>query len=170
MNDDGLTEDLVLRLAEAIDESCMPRKYAATFCGVSPKTFERWVRAGETGSGSALHVELARMVNQAEAQKVGTSMRNLHALGTMDPAAATSFLKLFKPADFGGPKRQTDEWDSSERAAEKRKKLLASPPPRMLSELAAHGWWQFPWQLEPEDLAALEAIQSKYRDAPRLGA
>jgi hypothetical protein len=79
----------------------------------------------------------------------------------VDPKAGETFLKMFKPADFGGPKRVADEFDDAERHAEKRDKLLDNPPPRLRAVLTRKGWWQFTGTLSAEDVATLVAIQER---------
>lgn len=159
--DDGLTREILHSLVAAIDNDNLPRKFAALVSGVSPKTFARWMVRGETGTGSALHTELAKSVNVAEGSKVGTAMTSLHDMARLDPKAAEAFLKFFKPGDFGGPKRVADEFDDPERHADRRDKLLDNPPPRLRAVLSAKGWWQFRGTLSPEDTAALLAIQER---------
>lgn len=169
-DDDGLTSDLADALVEAIEQECMPRKFAATYNGVSPKTLERWIAMGATGTGSALHVSLAKRVLRAEGGKVGNVMSNLKAMSFTDAKAGESFLKLFKPGDFGGPRREPDEFDGIERNQQKQDKLLASPPPRLRAKMTLHGWWQFPPELTVEDRAALMTMQRKYQTAALLTA
>lgn len=163
LDNDGLSIDLIASLEGAIRERSLPRKFAATACGVSPKTFERWIRMGETGTGTALHTELARRVHLAEAEKIGHGMTCLAQCAYEDGKAARSYLELFKPGDFGGPARVADEFESLERHKDRRHALLTSPPPRMLAEFRTHGWWQFPGALEQGDRETLEALSQKYR-------
>ncbi len=165
--DDGLTAELADAIVAAIEDECMPRKYAATCNGVSPKTLERWIGMGATGSGSAVHTSLAKRVFQAEGGKVGKVMRNLESMSFEDSKAGEAFLKLYKPGDFGGPRREPDEFDALERNAGKQDLLLAHPPPRLRAKMSAHGWWQFPLDLSPEERATLLGIQRK-RSAPAL--
>jgi hypothetical protein len=160
--DDGLTAELADGLVSAIADECMPRKFAATYNGVSPKTLERWIAMGATGSGSAKHRELAKRILKAEGGKVGRVMRCLNELAAEDGKAGEAFLKLFKPGDFGGPRREPDEFDSIERNAQKQDKLLESPPPRLRAKMTAHGWWQFR-ELSPEDRETLRDIQGKHQ-------
>jgi len=169
-DDDGLTSALADAIVLAIEEECMPRKFAATYNGVSPKTLERWIAMGATGTGSALHASLAKRVLRTEGGKVGKVMRNLSALSFEDGKAGEAFLKLFKPGDFGGPRREPDEFDGIERNAQKQDKLLQSPPPRLRAKMALHGWWQFPVDLSGDDRAALVAMQRKYQTAALLTA
>ncbi len=159
--DDGLTDALADAIVDAIEDDCMPRKYAATYNGVSPKTLERWIGMGATGTGSDLHTSLAKRVLRAEGGKVGAVMRNLKAMSAEDGKAGEAFLKLYKPGDFGGPRREPDEFDALERNAGKQDLLLAHPPPRLRAKMGAHGWWQFRVDLSAEDRAVLLAIQRK---------
>lgn len=167
-DDDGLTSDLANALVEAIEVECMPRKFAALFNGVSPKTLERWIAMGATGTGSALHTSFARRIFRTEGSKVGRVMGNMERLAAVDCKAGESFLKLFKPGDFGGPRKEPDEFDGIERNQQRQDKLLASPPPRLRAKMAMHGWWQFPVEMTGEDRAALVAMQRRYRSAPLL--
>lgn len=160
---DGLTRELVDGIVGDIEINKMPRKFAATGNGVSPRTVERWIDKGTIGDGEPLHIEFARRVHAAESRVVGETMRNLHGISDKDARAGDYFLKAFKPGDFGGPKAEPDEFDRLERQVSRRQSLLAKPPPRMLAELAAHGWWQFPVDVSAEDRAVLEALQAKYR-------
>ncbi len=163
MSVDGLDKALLDGLVWAIEQLNMPRKFAATYNGVSPRTFERWLAMGNTGTGTDLHVTLARRVYRAEAAKVGDTMTALKVMAGDDPKAAEAYLKLFKPGDFGGVKPEPDEFESAERSAAKRGSQLDSPPPRMLAEMTSKGWWKFPPDLSDEDRATLCAIQDKYR-------
>lgn len=159
---DGLTRSLKERLVEAIVEDRLPRKYAATSNGVSPRTLELWIAMGAAGTGTPLHAELARDVYEAEGAHVGQQMRNLDALGAADPKAAVAFLQFFKPLDFGGTAPAGDEFAEPARNAQRQDLLLDNPPPRMLAKFREHGWWKFTVQLEEEDRMVLMAIQEKY--------
>jgi hypothetical protein len=118
---------------------------------------------GSTGTGSALHVSLARRVYKAEGMKVGKTMTALEAMAQDDTQAAVAYLKYFKPGHFGGVKPAPNEFANAERAARKRINLLDNPPPRMLAEMTSKGWWKFSLELSAEDRATLSAIQDKYR-------
>jgi hypothetical protein len=166
--DADLTRERLERLITAMRDLCMPRKFAATYCGVSPKTFERWIGLGATGTGTALHIELAEAVYQIEGLKVGTAIGALERMAMAEPKAAEAFLKLYKPGDFGGPRPEPDEFEALERHAARQDKLLQKPPPRMLEKMRANGWWQFATTLSPEDRATLTAIQAKYIAAHAL--
>lgn len=159
---DGLTRALKEAIVEAIVEDRLPRKYAATVNGVSPRTLEQWIVMGAAGTGSALHTELARDVYEAEGAHVGTQMRNLDTLGSADPKAAVAFLQFFKPRDFGGPDATGDEFAEPARNAQRQDLLLSNPPPRMLAKFREHGWWKFAPTLDEEDRMVLIAIQEKY--------
>jgi hypothetical protein len=163
VSDDGLTAVLADSLVEAIEVHNMPREFAATYNGVSPDTFERWLMMGSTGTGTELHVSLARRVYKAEGMKVGETMTGLKAMALEDSRAAEAYLKMFKPGHFGGVKPAPNEFASAERAARKRINLLDNPPPRMLAEMTAKGWLKFSLDLSDEDRATLSAIQDKYR-------
>lgn len=168
--EDGLTRERLEEIIEAIADQCMPRKYAATYCGTSPKTLERWIAQGATGVGGPLRAELARRVFKAEGTKVGGAMQSLYAMRSVSAAAGEAFLKLFKPGDFGGPRPEPDEFDDIERQTGRRRRLWDKPPPKMLREAREAGWWQFSRELSAEDRALLEAIQAKYTSAPALPA
>ena len=159
---DGLTRSLKDALVEAIVEDRLPRKYAATSNGVSPRTFELWIAMGAAGSGSAIHGELARDVYEAEGSLVGQQMRNLDVLGRADPKAAVAFLQFFKPLDFGGSPPTGDEFAEPARNAQRQDLLLENPPPRMLAKFREHGWWKFSARVDAEDRMVLMAIQEKY--------
>jgi hypothetical protein len=163
---DGLTRKMKEAIVEAILEDRLPRKYAATVNGVSPRTLESWIVMGAAGLGTALHTELARDVYEAEGAHVGTQMRNLDTLGSADPKAATAFLQFFKPGDFGGPMPAGDEFQEPARNAQRQDLLLGNPPPRMLAKFREHGWWKFVPVLEEEDRMVLIAIQEKYAARP----
>lgn len=167
--EDGLTQEIADRFVRAILKRNLPRKFAATYCGVSPKTAERWIAMGATGTGSALHVDLARRVYAVEGRKVGSAMTNLAILALKDAKAGETFLKFFKPGDFGGPASTPDEFEGLERHADRRRQLWTNPPPRMLREARDAGWWQFPLELDAGDRDALLALQEKY-SARRAGA
>lgn len=164
---DGLTRTLKNALVEAIVEDRLPRKYAATVNGVSPRTFELWIAMGAAGDGTALHAELARDVYEAEGAHVGTQMRNLDALGSADPKASVAFLQFFKPLDFGGTAPAGDEFAEPARNARRQDLLLDNPPPRMLSKFREHGWWKFSMLIDEEDRMVLMAIQEKYANLPQ---
>ena len=159
---DGLTRTLKDALVEAIVEDRLPRKYAATSNGVSPRTFEHWIAMGAAGLGSAIHGELARDVYEAEGSIVGQQMRNLDALGRADPKASVAFLQFFKPMDFGGSPPTGDEFAEPARNAQRQDLLLTNPPPRMLAKFREHGWWKFSPHVDDEDRMVLIAIQEKY--------
>jgi hypothetical protein len=163
VNDEGLTKAVADELVAAVQEMNLPRKFAATFCGVSPKTFDRWLSLGATGAGSALHIDLARRIYEAEGRKVGGAMTALQLMAEADPKAAEAFLKMFKPGDFGGVKPEPDEFDGAERNAQKRAHILDAPSPRLLAEFGAKGFWKFPAEIDDEDRATLIAIQNKYQ-------
>lgn len=159
---DGLTRALLNALVDAIVEDKLPRKYAATMNGVSPRTFDLWLAMGAAGTGSALHAELARDVYEAEGGLVGEQMRNLHTLGREDPKAAVAFLQFLKPMDFGGTPPAGDEFAEPARNAQRQDLLLANPPPRMLAKFREHGWWKLPPKIEDEDRLVMLALQEKY--------
>ncbi len=163
---DGLTRSLKDALVEAIVEDRLPRKYAATSNGVSPRTFELWIAMGAAGSGSAIHAELARDVYEAEGMRVATQMKNLDTLGAADPKAAVAFLQFFKPLDFGGSPPTGDEFAEPARNAQRQDLLLENPPPRMLAKFREHGWWKFSPKVDDEDRMVLLAIQEKYAALP----
>lgn len=163
---DGLTRSLLDALVQAIVEDKLPRKYAATVNGVSPRTLELWISMGAAGAGTALHAELARDVYEAEGALVGDQMRNLHQMGTADPKAAVAFLQFFKPLDFGGTPPTGDEFQEPARNAQRQDLLLSNPPPRMLAKFREHGWWKMPPNLDDEDRMVLIAMQEKYALQP----
>lgn len=160
---DGLTRVRLDNLVEAIVTDKLPRKYAATVNGISPRTLELWISMGAAGMGTSLHTELAREVYSAEGGIVGAQMQNLYTLGREDPHAATQFLKFFKPMDFGGTPPTGDEFAEPARNAARQELLLDSPPPRMLAKFREHGWWKFAQKLDEEDRMVLFAMQEKYR-------
>ena len=159
---DGLTRALKDVIVEAIVEDRLPRKYAATSNGVSPRTLELWIAMGAAGTGTALHAELARDVYEAEGSLVGQQMRNLSVLGREDPKAAVCFLQFFKPLDFGGSPPTGDEFAEPARNAQRQDLLLDNPPPRMLAKFREHGWWKFSPRIDDEDRLLLLALQEKY--------
>ena len=163
---DGLTRSLKDALVDAIVEDRLPRKYAATSNGVSPRTFELWIAMGAAGTGSAIHAELARDVYEAEGMRVSNQMRNLDVLGREDPRAAIAFLQFFKPLDFGGSPPTGDEFAEPARNAQRQDLLLENPPPRMLAKFREHGWWKFSPRVDDEDRMVLIAIQEKYAAIP----
>jgi hypothetical protein len=162
LNDGGLTIDLVDKLVACITQQKLTHKYAALACGVSPDTFEDWLEQGETGTGTALHVDLAKRVHEADANHVGHAMGNLHAMCDKDPKAAEMFLKLLKPGDFGGPQANPDRFSGQARNKKKRANLLANPPPRMIAEMRQYGYQRLPTNLSAEDQQAINAICAKY--------
>jgi hypothetical protein len=160
--DDGLTEALVEALVAAV-ESPLPRRFAALKCGVSPKTFERFLQDGASGVGSALSVELARRVYQFEAADVGEEMQHLKTLARHNPQATETYLRVMHPADFGGFVRKTpDEFEAPQRQQRTQDRLLDHPPPRMLAKFRAHGWVKLPPSMTDEDRAAVMAILARY--------
>lgn len=166
MSEDGLARGILDGLVEAIEQRSLPRKYAALENGVSPSTFELWVAMGETGQGGPLHEELARRVHKAEASKVGKAMTGLEAMASEDPKAAESFLKLFKPGDFGGVKPDPDSFDDPQRKATRQDMLLDNPPPAMRAKLTAHRYLRLPEGMSAEDRALIDALIDKYNAAP----
>lgn len=160
---DGLNAELLEFIVNDIVQLKLPRKYAATKNGVSPTTLQRWIDMGTIGDGNFLHAELAKRIHEAEANVIGQVMTNQHLLSAQDPRAADVFLKAFKPGDFGGPKPEADEFDRLERQAKRRQALLDAPPPRMLAEMTARGWWHFPTDISDDDRAILVEMQQRYR-------
>jgi hypothetical protein len=162
LSDGGLTIDLVDKLVACVAQQKLPHKYAALACGVSPTTFEDWLEQGETGTGTSLHIDLAKRIHEADANHVGHTMSNLHGMCEKDPKAAELFLKLLKPGDFGGPKADPDRFSGQGRNKKKRASLLANPPPRMLAEMRQYGYQRLPMNLSKEDQEAINAICAKY--------
>lgn len=162
LSDGGLTIELVDSLVARISQDHMTHKYAALACGVSPDTFENMLELGETGTGTALHTDLARRVHEADAAHVGAAMKNLHLMTVTDPKACELYLKFTKPGDFGGPKADPDRFSGQGRNKKKRASLLANPPPRMLAEMRQYGYQRLPVNLSAEDQAAINAICAKY--------
>lgn len=166
---DGLTRAHLNAVVESMVTDKLPRKYAATVNGISPRTLELWITMGAAGMGTTLHAELAREVYQAEGGIVGTQMQNLYTLGSADPKAAVAFLQFFKPLDFGGTAPAGDEFQEPARNAQRQDLLLSSPPPRMLAKFREHGWWKFSARIDDEDRMVLLAIQEKYAALPPPG-
>jgi hypothetical protein len=167
---DGLTRALLDAVVESMVTDKLPRKYAATVNGVSPRTLELWITMGAAGLGTSIHAELAREIYQAEGGIVGAQMQNLYTLGSGDPNASVAFLKFFKPLDFGGQAPAGDEFQEPARNAQKQDALLSNPPPRMLAKFREHGWWKFSPDVDAEDRMVLLAIQEKYARMPLEGA
>lgn len=167
--DDWLTRPLVDALVKAIDKERLPRRFAALFCGVSPQTFETALQQGASGQGGPLAVELARKVYKAMAKDVGTQMEHLQRLGEEDPKANVSYLQMKYPEDFGGHVRTApDEFAGPERQKRTRGMLLENPPPRMLAEFRAHGWFRMPHGCSDADRASILAILQSYDKAPAI--
>ncbi len=158
----GLTPALVDQLVEALQKP-LPRRFAALHCGVSPKTFERWLQDGASGAGSGLAVDLARRVYQWEAQDVGEEMRHLKTLAAINPQATKTYLELMHPADFGGFVRTApDEFERPDRQKRTRGHLLDNPPPRMLADFKAHDWFRMPKGISKRDRSTILKILTSY--------
>ncbi len=159
---DGLTIDLVDRLVAA-RETPMPRRFAALHCGVSPKTFERWLQDGASGTGSRLSIDLARKIYQYEAADVGQEMAHLKVMASHNPLATKTYLELMHPADFGGFVRTApDEFERPDRQQRTRGHLLDNPPPRMLADMKAHDWFRMPKGIAKKDRAVITKILAFY--------
>jgi hypothetical protein len=157
----GLTRELADAIIEA--RKTMPRRFAATSNGVSPRTFKGWMDDGASGIGDPMCVYLAREIHKFEGQDIGEEFGNLKRIASVNPAAGEAYLKLMYPEDFGGHVRTApDEFSDSERAARNRDKLLDAPPPRMLAELRKHRWLQMPAGMTKGDLEAIHSILAKY--------
>lgn len=162
----GLTRELADKLIASL-QTPMPRRFAATSNGVSPKTFEGWINDGASGIGDDVCVYLARKVYEHEGRDVGETFHDLREVAKGNDRAAETYLRLMYPADFGGTVRTgPDEFSDAERAAKNRAQLLASPPPRMLAEMRQHRWFQLPAKISAKDRAGIESILAKY--APKL--
>jgi len=142
----------------------MPRRFAATAAGVSPRTFERWIQIGASSGDDPICIELARRIFEVEGKDVSESISDLKMLRTMSATASEAYLRLMHPADFGGAVRSApDEFEDQVRNREAQDKLLASPPPRMLAKLREHRWFQVPAEATKEELAAVETMIANIR-------
>lgn len=137
----------------------MPRRFAAFSCGVSPKTFERWLQIGASTAHDPVCIYLACRVHQLEGLDVSSTVNELQRLRAVSPAAAELYLKIMHPADFGGHVRTVpDEFEGQERNRQAQDSLLASPPPRMMAKMRQYRWLQVPEGATPEEMAAVEAV------------
>jgi hypothetical protein len=142
----------------------MPRRFAATSNGVSPKTLERWIQIGSSTGNDPACIHLARRIHEVEGLDVGESVDDLKLLRKVSPAASESYLKIMHPADFGGATRTgPDEFEDQVRNRDQQDRLLASPPPRMLAKLREHRWFQVPAEATPEEMAAVESLLAGIR-------
>ncbi len=158
----GLTRELADRLIAAL-ETPMPRRFAATSCGVSPKTFEGWIADGASGIGDEQCVYLAKSVYEFEGKDVGETMRAIKMLADANHQAAAEYLRLMHPADFGGAVRTgVDEFSDPERNRRNQSRLLENPPPRMAAMLRQHRWIRMPQNVSAEDRATVDSILAKY--------
>jgi len=167
--DGWLTRPLVDALVKAIDKERLPRRFAALHCGVSPQTFETALQQGASGQGGPLAVELARKVYKAMAKDVGNQMEHLQRMGEENEKANVLYLQMKYPEDFGGHVRTApDEFAGPDRQKRTRGMLLENPPPRMLAEFRAHGWFRMPLGVTDEDRSAILGILSSYEKAPAI--
>lgn len=158
----GLSLELADKLIAA--RETMPRRFAAKSCGVSPKTFERWLQIGSISAHDPVCVHFTRGINEIEGIDVSDTITGLQILRKVNPQATDLYLKLMHPEDFGGHIRTVpDEFDGQERNREAQDKLLSSPPPRMLAKLNEHRWFQLPEGTTPEEKAEIEAMLGAIR-------
>lgn len=158
----GLSYALADRLVES--RRNMPRRFAATSNGVSPRTFERWIQIGASSGDDPICVHLARRIFEAEGIDVRESLADLRMIRSASPQAAESYLKIMHPADYGGHVRTApDEFEDQSRNRETQDRLLASPPPRMLAKLRQHRWLQVPAGATAEEMAAVETLIANIR-------
>jgi len=158
----GLSLELADKLIAA--RETMPRRFAAKSCGVSPKTFERWLQIGSISAHDPICVHFTKGINEKEGTDVSDTITGLQILRKVNPQATDLYLKLMHPEDFGGHIRTVpDEFDGQERNREAQDKLLACPPPRMLAKLTEHRWFQLPEGATPEEKATIEAILAGIR-------
>lgn len=153
-------ENLSRALADKLIEARgrMPRRYAATSNGVSPKTLERWLQIGASCTHDPICIYLACRFHQVEGEDVAQSISYLQVLRAVNPAASDLYLKIMHPEDFGGHVREaTDEFEGRERNSRAQDQLLASPPPRMLAKMRQYRWLQVPEGATSEEMAAVES-------------
>lgn len=154
---EGVSRALADKLIEA--RVRMPRRYAATSNGVSPKTLERWLQIGASCTHDPICIYLACRFHQVEGEDVAQSISYLQVLRAVNPAASDLYLKIMHPEDFGGHVREvTDEFEGRERNARAQDQLLASPPPRMLAKMRQYRWLQVPEGATPEEMAEIESM------------
>jgi hypothetical protein len=156
-------ENLSRALADKLIEARgrMPRRYAATSNGVSPKTLERWLQIGASCTHDPICIYLACRFHQTEAEDVAQSITYLQVLRAVNPAASDLYLKIMHPEDFGGHVRETvDEFEGRERNARAQDNLLASPPPRMLAKMRQYRWVQIPEGATAEEAGEIEEMIS----------
>src|ERR1044071_7645805 len=84
----GLSRALADRLVDARQR--MPRRFAATSCGVSPKTFERWIQIGASSNDDPICVQLARRIFEVEGHDVGEAISDLRILRKMSATTSDS--------------------------------------------------------------------------------
>lgn len=153
---EGVSRALADKLIDA--RGRMPRRYAATSNGVSPKTLERWLQIGASCTHDPVCIYLACRFHQVEGEDVAQSISYLQVLRAVNPAASDLYLKIMHPEDFGGHVREvTDEFEGRERNARAQDQLLASPPPRMLAKMRQYRWLQVPEGATSEEMAAVES-------------
>jgi hypothetical protein len=154
---ENLSRALADKLIEA--RTRMPRRYAATSNGVSPKTLERWLQIGASCTHDPICIYLACRFHQTEGEDVAQSITYLQVLRAVNPAASDLYLKIMHPEDFGGHVRDTvDEFEGRERNARAQDNLLASPPPRMLAKMRQYRWVQIPEGATAEEMSEVEAM------------
>lgn len=154
---ENLSRALADKLIEA--RARMPRRYAATSNGVSPKTLERWLQIGASCTHDPICIYLACRFHQTEGEDVARSITYLQVLRAVNPAASDLYLKIMHPEDFGGHVRESvDEFEGRERNARAQDNLLASPPPRMLAKMRQYRWVQIPEGATAEEMAEVEAM------------
>lgn len=154
---ENLSRALADRLIEARQR--MPRRFAATSNGVSPKTLERWLQIGASCTHDPVCIYLACRFHQVEGEDVAQSIHYLQVLRAVNPSASDLYLKIMHPEDFGGHVRETvDEFEGRERNSKAQDQLLAAPPPRMLAKMRQYRWLQVPEGATPEEMAEIEAM------------
>lgn len=159
---EGLSLELADKLIMA--RQTMPRRFAAKHCGVSPRTFERFLQVGSSSAHDPVCVYFTKRINEVEGGDVGETIGGLQLLRKVSPQAADLYLKIMHPEDFGGHVRTVpDEFDGQERNREAQDRLLSSPPPRMLAKLREYRWVQIPEGATPEETAAIDAMLHNIR-------
>lgn len=123
-----LTPDVLRTICDAIIRGSF-RSVARRLCGVSDRTWYRWLARGrkEAGTGS-LYDQLATAVVQAEAQGETNAVARIIELGTDDPKHLQWWLSRKYPQRWGNDRLRVRELEARLRELEHRLNILPAAP------------------------------------------
>lgn len=139
----GLTPQLAADLVEAVMKT--PKlSVACALCGVQLRTVKGWITSGAIHGAAPLLAEFSAEMYQAEALVVERDQEQLRALIVTGSPTAKLMLDLIR---IRIPNLDEEDSVASIMAngvdkKQSRGSLLANPPPAMIAELNAQGWFR----------------------------